>query len=93
MSSSKTKTKMERMKTYADVESKIFLHRIQDEIGGQILLRMLNNYLLKGTTYIDKYIKLYLRGDRPRVIHVNLYNDKNKVDTVVISAQETTTGQ
>ena len=87
------KTKMERMKIYADVESKIFQHRLEGEIGGKILLRMLNNYLLKGTTYIDKYIKLDLRGDHPRMIHVNLYNDKDKVDNVVIQSANTNSNQ
>ena len=80
------KTKEERMKTYLEVETNIDKHNLEGELASKILMTMLDNYLTKGTTYINKELRLNLRGDIPRKYIVNLFNNKNKRDTVVIKS-------
>ena len=82
------KTKMERMKIYAEVEEKIYEHRLESELASKILMSMMDNYLLKGTTYINKELTLDLRADIPRKYVVNLFNDKDLTDSVVIRSQK-----
>ena len=80
------KTQMERMMSTKEVEEKIYALKLNYEVAGKVLLRMLENYILKGETYIDKKLKLNVRGDIPRQFVINLYNDTSRNDCVKIEA-------
>ncbi len=80
------KTQMERMGVVQEISCKINEHRLENEIASKILDKVLENYVLQGTKYINKEIKLSLRGDIERKFVINLFNDKYITDTVLIKA-------
>ncbi len=85
-----SKTQLERMQSVQEVEQKVYALKLDKELAGQILLRTLELYVVNGQTFINKRIKLQVRGDIPREFIVNLFNDKTKRDWVRISAIQNT---
>jgi hypothetical protein len=82
------KSRTERLSTANEVKLVCIEHQLSDDIGTQVLYRMLDKYVDDGETYINKEIRLTKRYDRPRYFLVNLYNDETKKDTVVIKCRD-----
>ncbi len=82
------KSRAERLATANEVKLVCMEHQLSDDIGTQVLYRMLDKYVDDGETYVNKEIRLTKRYDRPRYFLVNLYNDEAKKDTVVIKCRD-----
>lgn len=78
------KTASERLITVNKTKIKCIEHDLTDDIATKILFTMLDNYHRDGTVYLNKELKLNKRYDRPRKYVINLWNDRNKIDTVMI---------
>lgn len=84
------KTQLERMASIQEVEQKVYGLKLDNDISGKILLKILDIYVLTGKTFLNKRIKINIRGDMAREFIVNLYNDKTKLDWVKISPIQNT---
>ena len=82
------RTRAERLATLNEVKLVCMEHELSDDIGTRVLYSILDKYVDNGETYVNKEIRLVKRYDRPRYYLVNLYNDKTKVDTVVIKSRD-----
>jgi len=80
------KTRSERLQVVNETKMQCIAHNLESELGTRILFRALDKYHQDGTTYINKQIRLTLRGDMGRYYLVNLYNQKYKRDVVLIRA-------
>ena len=78
------RTRSERLATANEVKMQCIQHELSDDIGTQVLYRMLDKYVEEGITFIDKEVKLAKRYDRPRYYLVNLHNNAQINDTVLI---------
>ena len=78
------RTRSERLATANEVKMQCIQHELSDDIGSQVLYRMLDKYVEEGITFIDKEVKLAKRYDRPRYYLVNLHNNPQINDTVLI---------
>ena len=78
------KTQLQRMIIVQEIESKLIDERIESELGSLVLMRILNKYLMTGQRFINKEVKLLIKGDQPRKFIINLYNDAHKRDQVLI---------
>ncbi len=82
------KSKSQRLVIATETKLKCIEHELEHEIATKILFTMLDNYVDKGVTYINKELKLALYCDRPRKYVINLYNDVSKKDTVLIRVDD-----
>lgn len=87
MSTVEEKTKQERQQTVSEVKFNIINKDLENEIASKVLFRMLDIYVETGQPVIEKELSLHLPGDAPRKFVVNLYNQKNRMDTVVIKSK------
>jgi hypothetical protein len=83
-----TRTRAERLATANEVKLLCIEHQLSDDVGTRVLYLMLDKYVDKGETYLNKEIRLTKRYDRPRYYLVNLYNDKAHTDTVIIKSRD-----
>ena len=83
----KEKTQLERMVIVQEVENKLIEHRIEHEIASKVLKRIMDDYVINGTKYIGKELRLNLVQDIPRKFVINLFNQADLRDQVVIKAQ------
>jgi hypothetical protein len=81
--------KSERQRTANDVRTFLQTKGIMPELASQVLLKILDDYVDKGTPYINK--ELTILGSSPGMrtsvaskFVVNLYNDRQHTDTVVL---------
>jgi len=86
------KTKAERLRIINEVKVKCLENELTDDPATKILFSMLENYYSKGVTYLNKELKIVgkgksMRGSVPSKFVVNLYNDRHKVDVVLIRPQ------
>ena len=76
------KTKSERLHVVNEIKMNCIENKLGNQVALKVLYMMLDNYYQEGTTYINK--KLTLQNNE-QMIAVNLYNDKNKIDKVIIT--------
>ena len=76
------KTKSERLQVVNEIKMNCIENRFGNQVALKVLYMMLDNYYQEGTTYINK--KLTLQNNEQMIV-VNLYNDKGKIDKVIIT--------
>jgi hypothetical protein len=76
------KTKSERLQIVNEIKMNCIENRLGNQVALKVLYMMLHNYYQEGTTYINK--KLTLQNNEQMIV-VNLYNDKGKIDKVIIT--------
>ena len=76
------KTKSERLQVVNEIKMNCIENRLGNQVALKVLYMMLYNYYQEGTTYINK--KLTLQNNEQMIV-VNLYNDKGKIDKVIIT--------
>jgi hypothetical protein len=78
------RSRSERLATANSVKMQCINHELSEDIGTQVLYRMLDKYVEEGTTFVNKEVKLVKRYDLPRYYLVNLHNNPQINDTVLI---------
>lgn len=76
------KTKSERLQVVNEIKMNCIENKLGNQVALKVLYMMLDNYYQHGTTYINK--KLTLQNNEQMIV-VNLYNDKGKIDKVIIT--------
>jgi hypothetical protein len=83
------RTKADRIKIVNEVKMNCIEHDLMEEIGTKVLFKMLDEYVSKGTPFVGKQLGILKLSPQPRKYIVKLYNDPSKVDTVIISVDDT----
>jgi hypothetical protein len=86
----KEKTYEQRLRIVQETLENIQKNGLDHEIATKILRTMLQNYLEKGTSYVNK--ELHFTGS-PRKYLVNLRNMRSVQDTIVIKTIEPETDE
>lgn len=83
-----SRTKQERERTADEVKFNVYSNQIEDCIASRCLFKILEDYVDKGTAYVDKHLTLDVKTVDQKYYLINLYNDKNKKDTVLIRTRQ-----
>ena len=84
------KTRAERQSVVEEIRSNCVAKDLTKDLGTKVLFAILDDYLEKGTIYLDKELRIIgnstpaLRNNAPCKYVLNLYNNPEKTDTVVI---------
>ena len=84
------KTIAERLQVVEEIRANCGAKDLTRDLGTKVLFAILDDYLEKGTIYLDKELRIIgnstpaLRNSAPCKYVLNLYNDSGKTDTVVI---------
>jgi hypothetical protein len=88
------KTRQERLQVVQETKTNCTKQGLQADLGTRVLYAILDDYLEKGTPYLNKELRIIgnstpaLRASAPCKFVVNLYNDPGRRDTIVLRPQE-----
>jgi len=88
------KTRAERLQVVEEIRANCVSKELTKDLGTKVLFAILDDYLEKGTVYLDKELRIIgnstpaLRNSAPCKYVLNLYNDPEKTDTVVIRSYD-----
>jgi hypothetical protein len=86
------KTRQERLFTVEEIQANCVAKGLTQDLGTKVLFAILHDYVENGTVYLEKELRIIgnstpaLRNSAPCKYVLNLYNDRAKIDTVVIRA-------